>query len=133
MTDGLVVNVGVTPDITDRAATRLSTPPPSPPASVTDMTPRTAARVTDVASKAKKINSHPAKRIKVLGADEEIELHGSRMGARERDLSGILGKVCHVFVHADIQGTLHPIKPGYHSIARGARESTGSLPTKYHL
>ena len=61
------------------------------------MTPRTAARVTDVASKAKKANAHPVtKRIKLMGADEEIELDESRMGARERDLSGILGKVSHV-------------------------------------
>lgn len=54
------------------------------------MTPRTAARVANLAAKSAK---PPAKRIKLMGADEEIELQDDRAGARSRNLSAILGQV----------------------------------------
>jgi cohesin complex subunit SCC1 len=71
---------------TRRETSALSTPPPlSPPPSTVDVTPRTAKRIADVQEKPKAV-----KRVRIVRADEELELADEEFEPPTEDDSGIL-------------------------------------------
>ncbi len=73
-------------------ASALSTPPPLSPLSITDITPRTAARVATLAdARTQRDTAGKPKRPRQLQADEELELPDDDFAAPNRNNSNILG------------------------------------------